>query len=60
MMNKAITRWEQLVMWPTCTDCRSTGVAAEEGRWPVECLNCKSRREQAVKKAQADLKKVRR
>jgi hypothetical protein len=46
-------------MWPTCSNCKSTGVAQEGDGWPVECLACKRRREEAVKKAQADLKKAR-
>ncbi len=49
--------WEQFVMWPTCSDCKNTGVS-QEGKtgWPIECLTCKTRRENAVRKAQADLR----
>ncbi len=52
--------WMNLVVWPECSDCRSTGVAKEDSTgWPVECSTCITRRRRAVTKAQTDLRKVR-
>lgn len=55
-----VTR-EQLVMWPSCEDCKSTGVVpGRDGAWPAECTACQTRRANAVTKARADLRAARR
>ena len=51
--------WTNLVVWPECATCRSTGVAQEGTTgWPIQCPMCSTRRANAVKKAMADHRKA--
>ncbi len=46
--------WMKFVQWPTCSECKSSGVRIDPvTKWPEECQRCAAGRKRAVKAARS-------